>query len=81
MKYFPLLLLLLSPVSAWALYVQGCPLGAGCKPSELVWVQIDPFGSVLNPEAVAMVVGGGLLLWGIGCGFGMLLNTMRKMRL
>ncbi len=80
MKYFPLLLLFMMPSVCSASYAQVCPLAAGCKSNEMVWLQIEPFGATLNPQLVALVVGGGLLLWGVGCGVGMYLQSLRKMR-
>lgn len=80
-QIFLLLLLALFPGQSWALFVEGCPDGANCMDSEKVWVQIDPFGAHLDPEVVALVVGGGLLLWGIGCGIGMYLQSVRKLRM
>lgn len=85
MKRIFLLLLMLSPVSSWAaFYVQ-----ASTSPSILatkVWIEVqdastisDPFRTV-DPQLTSLVVGGGLLLWGIGCGVGMFLNQSRKMR-
>lgn len=79
-KISPLLaFLVFSPAFSWAGYVQVCPV-PGCDPSEMVWLQIDPFGATLSPEVVALVVGGGLFLWATGCGIGMLLNVVRKLR-
>lgn len=75
-----LLFLVFAPALGWAGYVQVCPLGPGCDPAEMVWLEIDPFGATLNPEIVAAVVGGGLLLWGVGVGIGMFLQTVRKFR-
>lgn len=75
-----LLFLALAPASCWASFVKVCPDVAGCSESEMVWLQIDPFGAHLNPALVGLVVGGGLLLWGTGCGVGMYLNSLRKMR-
>lgn len=81
MKQISLLFLLLCvSSSSWAAFVQVCPGAAGCDESEKVWLQIDPFGSTLDPTIVGVVIGGGLLLWGIGCGVGMYLNITRKMR-
>jgi hypothetical protein len=81
MKRISLLLILaLVPSHCWASFVQVCPDLAGCAESEMVWLQIDPFGAHLNPSLVGLVVGGGLLLWGTGCGVGMYLQSLRKMR-
>lgn len=79
-KIFPLLALALLPASCWAAYVKACPNGPGCDPSEMVWLQIDPFGATLDPELVGLVVGGGLLLWGVGLGVGMCIQSVRKLR-
>lgn len=70
----------LGPAASWASFVQVCPQAAGCNSTEMVWMQIEPFGAVLDPEVTGMVVGGGLLLWGVGCGVGMFLNSIRKFR-
>lgn len=81
MKKISLLSFLLCvPSQTWAAFVQACPGAAGCDPSEMVWLQIDPFGANLDPSIVAVVIGGGLLLWGVGCGVGMYLNVVRKFR-
>jgi len=80
MKRFFLLLLAMLPAQCWASFVQVCPDAAGCSESEMVWLQIDPFGSTLDPALLSLVIGGGLLLWGTGCGVGMYLNTIRKFR-
>lgn len=82
MKRISLLLILLcvSVPPAGASYVQVCPDGAACDPAQMVWLQIDPFGATLNPVLTSLVVGGGLLLWGTGCGVGMYLQSLRKMR-
>ena len=80
MKRFFLLFLALLPAPCSAAYVQVCPEAAGCLESEMVWLQIDPFGAHLDPAVVSVVIGGGLLLWGTGCGVGMYLNSLRKFR-
>lgn len=82
MKQIFLLLTLavLAPAACWASFVQVCPDAAGCAESEMVWLQIDPFGAHLDPAVVSVVIGGGLLLWGVGCGIGMYLNSIRKFR-
>jgi len=80
MKRFFLLLLVMLPSPCLAAFVQVCPDAAGCAESEMVWLQIDPFGSHLDPALVSVVIGGGLLLWGTGCGVGIYLNSIRKFR-
>lgn len=72
--------LLLYPASCWAAYVKVCPVGPDCDPSEMVWLQIDPFGATMNTELLGIVVGGGLLLWSVGLGVGMWIQSIRKLR-
>ncbi|MDD3472386.1 MAG: hypothetical protein PHS86_06355 [Syntrophaceae bacterium] len=79
-KFFLFLFLTLLPAVCSASFVQVCPDAAGCAESEMVWLQIDPFGSTLDLAVTGTVIGGGLLLWGTGCGVGMFLNTIRKFR-
>lgn len=74
------LFLALCPASCWAAYVKVCPDGPGCDPSEMVWLQIDPFGATLDPELIGLVVGGGLLLWSVGIGIGSCIQSIRKLR-
>lgn len=74
------LFLALCPASCWAAYVKVCPVGPGCDPSEMVWLQIDPFGATMNTELLGIVVGGGLLLWSVGLGVGMWIQSIRKLR-
>lgn len=85
MKYFPLLLLLLSPVSASAAYyVQA--YSSKSTLSSTTWIEVQDASQIVelfrtvDPQVTGLVVGGGLLLWGVGCGVGMYLQSARKLR-
>lgn len=81
-KVLIVFVLLFASCPAWAIdyYIEACPNGGGCANSQKVWIKIfDPYAG-LDLEIVSTVVGGGLLMWAVGAGIGLVINIVRKGR-